>query len=211
MGIFISGTPSCAITELSSYSTAECTTLCLWTTISICSGLSLKSHIASINSRPLFISVAESMVIFLPIDQLGWLRACSTVTPSRSNFVLPKNGPPEAVRIIPLSLLPSFPCRHWKIAECSLSTGYIFTPFSAAAFITSSPPATSVSLFARAMSVPFSIAVRVGTRPTMPTTELSMISTPSILAISLSPSMPVDIFMPVPLRSFSSSDFLSSR
>ena len=31
------------------------------------------------------------------------------------------------------------------------------------------------------------------------------------LAISLSPSMPVDIFMPVPLRSFSSSAFLSSR
>lgn len=33
--------------------------------------LEIKSQRASITSRPLFISVAESTVIFLPIDQFG--------------------------------------------------------------------------------------------------------------------------------------------
>ncbi len=52
---------------------------------------------ASITSRPLFISVAESTVIFAPIAQVGWLSACSTVTSVSSARVRPRNGPPEAV------------------------------------------------------------------------------------------------------------------
>ena len=34
---------------------------------------------ASISSSPLFIMVAESIVILAPIDQLGWRSACCTV------------------------------------------------------------------------------------------------------------------------------------
>ena len=57
-------------------------------------------------SRPLFIIVAESTVILAPMDQLGWRRASSRVTAESSSRVLPKKGPPEAVRI---SLLRAFP------------------------------------------------------------------------------------------------------
>ena len=39
---------------------------------------------ASITSSPLFISVAESIVIFAPIDHVGCASACSGVTPSSS-------------------------------------------------------------------------------------------------------------------------------
>ena len=52
---------------------------------------------ASITSRPLFISVAESIVILPPISQVGCWSASSTVTPSSSARVRPRNGPPDAV------------------------------------------------------------------------------------------------------------------
>ena len=55
--------------------------------------------IASINSSPLFISVAESMVIFAPMDQFGCCKASFLVTPCSSVRVFPKNGPPEQVRM----------------------------------------------------------------------------------------------------------------
>jgi len=40
------------------------------------------------------------MVIFAPIDQFGCFKASLAVTFSSSSRVLPKNGPPDAVRII---------------------------------------------------------------------------------------------------------------
>ena len=46
---------------------------------SISSALALKSQRASMYSKPLFIMVAESTEIFLPIDQLGCATACSGV------------------------------------------------------------------------------------------------------------------------------------
>ena len=54
-----------------------------WTTTSIWSGSRSKSHLASITSSPLFIRVAESMVIFGPMDQLGCFSAWARVTCSR--------------------------------------------------------------------------------------------------------------------------------
>jgi len=42
---------------------------------------------ASITSSPLFISVAESIVIFAPIDHVGWVSACSALTCSRRSRV----------------------------------------------------------------------------------------------------------------------------
>ena len=50
-------------------------------------------------SRALFISVAESMVIFRPMDQVGWARASSTVMAAKSFCLSLKKGPPEAVRM----------------------------------------------------------------------------------------------------------------
>ena len=46
-----------------------------WTRTSIRSAPIPKSHRASITSSPLFIIVAESMVILAPIDQFGWFSA----------------------------------------------------------------------------------------------------------------------------------------
>lgn len=50
----------------------------------------------------------------------------------------------------------------WKIAECSESAGKILTPYFLARGSTNGPPAIKVSLFARAMSFPASIAATVG-------------------------------------------------
>ena len=58
-----------------------------------------KRKCASINSKPLFIIVAESTDIFLPIDQFGCLIACSGVMLSKSFIFLLKKGPPDAVNI----------------------------------------------------------------------------------------------------------------
>ena len=95
----MSGGESWAITLPSTNSTIEWTMLSGWTTTSICSGFRSNSQRASMTSSALFIRVAESIVIFGPICQVGCLRACSGVTSSSSRRVLPRNGPPEEVRI----------------------------------------------------------------------------------------------------------------
>ena len=59
-------------------------------------------------------------------------------------------------------------------AECSLSTGSSRRAGSRA--ITSSPPTTSVSLFASATSMPAPSAASVGTRPAAPTRAFSTMS-----------------------------------
>ena len=51
------------------------------------------------SSRPLFIKVALSMVIFAPMFQLGCLRATALVLPRSSSVFMPKKGPPEAVKL----------------------------------------------------------------------------------------------------------------
>ena len=48
---------------------------------------------ASISSRPLFMKVAESIVILPPITQVGCWSACSTLTPSRSAPAPPERAP----------------------------------------------------------------------------------------------------------------------
>ena len=81
--------------------TSEWTTDVGCTTTSIRSYGTPKSQCASISSRPLFASVAESIVIFGPMRQVGCASASSGVTPSSSARERPRNGPPEAVRTRP--------------------------------------------------------------------------------------------------------------
>ena len=71
---------SCASTEPSMNSTIEWTMLCGCTTTSMRSMPMPNSQRASIISRPLLNSVAESMVIFGPMSQVGCLSACARVT-----------------------------------------------------------------------------------------------------------------------------------
>jgi hypothetical protein len=71
MGMRMSGTPSWANREPSTYSTSEWTMLCGCTITSTCSTGSPKNQCASITSNPLFIRVAESIEIFFPMDHVG--------------------------------------------------------------------------------------------------------------------------------------------
>ena len=49
-------------------------------------GGKLNKRQASMTSKPLFIKVAESMVIRCPIFQVGWFSACSTVIAENCDF-----------------------------------------------------------------------------------------------------------------------------
>jgi hypothetical protein len=71
IGRRMSGVPSWAFNEPSRNRTAEWTTLWGWITTSIASYEASYSQWASITSRPLFASVAESIVIFAPMLHVG--------------------------------------------------------------------------------------------------------------------------------------------
>ncbi len=75
------------------------------------------------SSRPLLTSVAELIVTTGPMSQVGCASACSTVTPSRSSALRPRNGPPLAVSTSRATSSRAPPRRHWASAECSESTG----------------------------------------------------------------------------------------
>ena len=75
------------------------------------------------SSSALFISVAESMVTFGPMDQLGWASACFGVTPAMSVRLHDRNGPPEAVRQMRSMVSGALPTITCMAAECSESTG----------------------------------------------------------------------------------------
>src|SRR3954468_14625479 len=143
------------------------------------------------SSRPLFISVAESIVILPPMAHVGWRSASSTVTPASSARVRPRNGPPLAVRTS-LSTVPArSPSSSWWIAECSESTGTIRAPVASASWVTRSPPTTSDSLLASARSMPSPSVATVGPRPAEPTSALSTRSAPDSMTSRTSPSGPV--------------------
>ena len=124
-------------------------------------------------------SVDESMVIFGPIDQVGWASASSTVTSASSAFDRPRNGPPEAVSTMRLTQSPPSPpgcCarRLWCTAQCSLSTGTSSpAPGCARTRRTTGPAAMSDSLLASARRVPDPSAARVTPRPAKPTTPFT--------------------------------------
>src|SRR4051794_17547575 len=142
------------------------------------------------SSRPLFISVAESMVILPPIAHVGCLSASSTVTSSRSPRPRPRNGPPLAVRIS-LSTVPGrSPASSWYSAECSESTGIRAAPVASASAVTSSPPTTRDSLLASARSMPSPSVATVGPSPAEPTSALSTSSAPDSTTSSTSPCAP---------------------
>ena len=95
----------------------------------------------SITSNPLFMRVAESMVIRFPIFQVGWFKACPIVIEGNSDFGV-FNGPPEAVSQMRCTSSIRPPRMHWCTALCSLSTGSSGLPCLRASAATSSPAAT---------------------------------------------------------------------
>ena len=148
-------------------------------------------------SRPLFISVAESIVILPPIAQVGCCSACSTVTSSSSARVRPRNGPPDAVTTSRSTVPVRSPAISWCRAECSESTGISCAPVASASAVTSSPPTTSDSLLASATSMPSVSATIVGPRPAEPTIALSTRSAPDSATSRTRPSGPASTSPPV--------------
>ena len=170
------------------------------------------SRMASMISRPLFMSVAQSTVIFAPIFQFGWRSASDLVIQTNSSRVFPKNGPPEQVKIRRLtSALSRQPMRHWKMAECSESTGIISAPDSRAADCMICPAQTIVSLLARAMRFFSRMAVSVGRSAAKPHTATTTVSASCRAAASHSASAPASTLIFISARrTFNSSAAASS-
>ena len=95
----MSGFDSCAMVAPSTNSTMPCTIDCGCTTTSMRSKSTPNSSCASITSRPLFISVDESIVILAPIFHVGCCSASATVTRCELGARCGRGtGPPLAVR-----------------------------------------------------------------------------------------------------------------
>ena len=185
--------------EPSTNSTIEWMMLCGCMTISMSSHGTPNSQCASITSNALFISVAESTVIFRPIFQVGCFSACAGVAEPSSSSGVSLNAPPDAVMMSfdtdspaisrePDHSAPSLdsPLMHCQMALGSLSSGRMSTPRSAARRVTSSPAITMVSLLASAICLPAPMAASVGPMATSPTVAVTTTSTSSSVTSSSS-------------------------
>mmetsp|Transcript_20478 Transcript_20478/g.50900 ORF Transcript_20478/g.50900 Transcript_20478/m.50900 type:complete len:314 (+) Transcript_20478:768-1709(+) len=148
-------------------------------------------------SNPLFIIVALSRVILAPMSQLGWVVALACTARGSSWHILKsssldksRKAPPEAVRMTRRKPPSGTPCRHWKMALCSLSAGSMLMPCSLTRGLMTGPPLMSVSLFARAMSFFNLIASMVGWSPAAPTIPVTTVSAESIVEHARIPSSP---------------------
>ena len=130
-----------------------------WIKILTSSNLILNKIEASIVSNTLFIIVAESIVIFLPILQLGWFNASLILIFLKALISLFQKGPPEAVIMIFLTLSLSWFSNTWKIALCSESIGITLVFFNLALFNKILPALTIDSLFAIAKTLVLPIAL----------------------------------------------------
>ena len=161
-----------------------------WTSTLIFPGAISKSHRASITSSPLFMSVAESIVIFLPMLQFGCLSACASVTFARSFFAEARKGPPEAVKISSLISALAPACRHWKMALCSLSTGRMLNAACPALGHDQLARGHEHFLVRKRDVLPARMAAMVGTSPAVPTMAETVISASSAAATWIMPSTP---------------------
>ena len=206
----MSGVDNCAIIEPSRNSTIECTTLCGCTTTATRSISMSNNQRASIISSPLLKSVAESMVILRPMTHDGCLSARSTVMFLKSSLGVVRNGPPDAVSQSLRTECEGLSSRHWKIAECSLSTASTRTPCLFASLITISPAMTRISFDATAMSLPARIAARAGCNPAVPTIAISTMSASGNVASRINPSAPESTSTPPPNAARTSAIFAAS-
>src|SRR5947209_8195690 len=185
----MSGKRSCACTEPSPKVTSEWPIRCGCSTTSTRSRGRSKSQVASMTSSPLFIKLAESIVIFGPIDHVGCRSACSGVTPSSSPVDRLRRAPPEAVIVNRSMARYGSPCRHCQIALCSLSMGTSRPPCASCAEMIG-PAMINVSLLASATSFPARRAASVGTRPAAPDVPTTTRSTSGRETISERPPGP---------------------
>ena len=184
----MSGTPRCAFTEPSTYSIMECTQLCGCTTTRTASAPTPKRWQASMTSRPLFMSVAESMEIFGPMFQVGCARASSRVTCASCPRSRPRKGPPLQVSHMRAISRAFSPARHCHMAECSLSTGKSCPGLASG--MSKSPPTTRDSLLASASLRPAARVAQLALRPAAPDMAFTTRSTSSSCVKATTASAP---------------------
>ena len=145
-------------------------------------------------SRPLFISVDESTVIFGPIDHVGWASASSTVTSASDAGARPRNGPPLAVSTRRAS-------SDGPAAAQALVDGAVLGVDRAGSRPRAcrarrrppGPPAMSDSLLASARRFPAARAASVTGSPAKPTTPLTATSaTPAMRRQRVGPGPQLD-------------------
>jgi len=122
------------------------------------------------------------MRIFGPIDQFGFLRACSGVILLNCDFGVSKNGPPDAVIVMRLTWRGLYRVRprvssSLKTAWCSESSGRIWVLVFRALAMIALPSRMIDSLFARANGLRCLMARRVAGRPSLPEIPLITRST----------------------------------
>ena len=164
--------------------------LCGCTSTCIFSASTPNNHLASITSNPLFIIVAESIVIFAPMSHVGWRKASALVTLANCTSGSRRNGPPLAVSNIRSMELSPSPTMLWNMAECSLSTGSMGARLAMANSLISSPATTSVSLLAKHIFLCALMACIVGSKPAKPTIAVSTMSMGSASTMSQSACFP---------------------
>ena len=164
------------------------------------------------NSRPLFMSVAESTEILRPITQFGCAQASSGVTARERARSVSRNGPPDAVSRMRLHA----GRRNAGHARRAADTG---TPRCArcrwaaacaraarTVCMSSGPAMTSDSLLASSRRLPARAAASVERSPAAPTMAAMTLSTSGSAAISSSASAPASTRVRAPrARSCSSS------
>ena len=151
--------------------------LCGCTSTLIRSGGMPKSQRASITSSPLFMSVAESIVIFLPMLQFGCFSAWARVTRAMSCLrKVPERTARSGQDKVPDIAVLRRPAGtgKWRCARCPREEAC--TPRVRHSAMTSSPAVTSTSLLASAISLPARIAAMVGTSPAVPTMAETVMS-----------------------------------
>jgi len=136
-------------------------------TTSIWSGCISNSQRASITSKPLFTSVAESTVIRGPMRQFGCARAGSGVMAANCASGVRRNGPPEAVstRRRTSGRSPARRPLGGIALLLAIDRQEFGSPRRATAAITTSPAATRISLFDNATRLPATTARRWAFEP----------------------------------------------
>ena len=147
-----------------------CTTDCGCTTTSIRSNGSANRKCASITSRPLFISVDESIVILAPIVQVGCARRVGRVDVRSSSRRRPAERAAASGHDDASTASGARPGRrHCKIAECSESTGRISPPPRRARRARAGRRRRGSPCSRARGRSPASSAARVASRPAAPT------------------------------------------
>mmetsp|Transcript_34297 Transcript_34297/g.52674 ORF Transcript_34297/g.52674 Transcript_34297/m.52674 type:complete len:222 (-) Transcript_34297:249-914(-) len=120
-------------------------------------------------------------------------RGSSSHILNNSSRLKSRKAPPDAVRMTRRSPPGGTPCKHWKMAECSLSAGSMLTPYSATMGLITGPPLIRVSLLAKAISLRNLMASMVGLSPAAPTIPVTTVSAVSMVAACRIPSSPWQI------------------